>query len=168
MPTLKLNLSPAELDFQQLLMDQIARDAVATTRARAVKRPAGLINLTAEELGAHDGSDADRPIYLSIRRKLYDVTDGVRYYGLEGRYHYLVGREVGRALATGCFESTGLTYDVRGLSEEALATIDAWQSFYKDKYRFAGYLKGKKIGKDSPIPDDACQEKEKYNGRPDV
>src|ERR1700709_1653516 len=89
-----------------------------------VMRQQGVINMTGWELMGYDGRDKDLPIYLSIRRKLYDVTDGVRYYGTEGKYHYLVGREVGRALASGCFESTGLTYDMRGLSGVALKTID--------------------------------------------
>ena len=165
---LNLDLKPAERDFQQLLIRQLQLDAAATAHAKTIPRPSIPIHLTAAELALHDGTDADRPIYLSILRKLYDVTDGVRYYGPGGRYHYLVGREVGRAMATGCFESSGLTYDVRGLSQEGLDAIGAWQSFYAGKYRMAGYLKGKKMDEDAPLPDDECEEKERYGGRPDV
>ena len=167
MSNLHVPSGSANVDFQQLLMGQFARDEEATRRARSIPRPRGLVNLTLAELWAHNGRDADAPIYLSIKRRLYDVTDGVRWYGQEGgKYKYLSGREVGRALISGCFESTGLTYDVRGVGEEGERVIDMWQRFYGKKYRFAGYLKGKKVDPDSPVPDDDCPEAEKYAGRP--
>jgi len=166
-PGMNLNLKRDEMDIQQMLLNQLKREEDATERARRVPRPTSSISLSASELARHDGSDPDLPIFLSIRRKLYDVTDGVKYYGKEGKYNYLVGHEVGRAMATGCFESTGLTWDVRGLSQNQLETVAAWQTFYGKKYRHVGYLKGKKV-EGEPLPDDDCPEASKYAGRPEV
>lgn len=38
-------------------------------------------NITPDELAKHDGRDPFRPIYLSIRGTVYDVTSGRSFYG---------------------------------------------------------------------------------------
>ena len=167
-PAPGLKLSKKEADFQQMILQQLNKDEELKERAKKVQRPSSGVELTAAELSQYDGSDPDRPIYLSIRRRLFDVTDGIKYYGSEGKYNYLVGREVARALATGCFESSGLSFDVRGLTQQQLDTIAGWQNFYARKYSMVGHLKAKKVREDDPMPDDDCPEASRYAGRPDL
>ena len=168
LPGMKMGQSEREKEFQQILLDQISRDQRITEKAQAIKRPSSGVNLYVDELNEFDGSDDDKPIYVSIWRKIYDITDGMKYYGGKAKYNYLAGREVGRAMATGCFESTGLTYDMRGLSDEQISVVRAWQEFYGRKYKQVGYLKGKKVDESSPIPSDNCEEAERYGGRPQL
>jgi predicted heme/steroid binding protein len=37
--------------------------------------------LTPEQLAEHDGSDPEKPIYLAIKGRVYDVSAGAQYYG---------------------------------------------------------------------------------------
>ena len=165
LPGMKISQSAKEREFQQILMDQLSADSRTTERAKRIKRPLSNVNFYLEELEEYDGSDEHKPIYTSVWRKIYDITDGMKYYGAKGKYNYLAGREVGRGMATGCLESTGLTYDMRGLSEEQKGAVRAWQEFFGKKYRHVGYLKGKKVDETSPIPSDNCEEAERYGGR---
>ena len=168
LPNMKIQQSEREKEFQQILIEQMEREAKMTERAKRIKRPASNVNLFLEQIEEFDGSDEDKPIYVSIWRKIYDITDGMKYYGAKGKYNYLAGKEVGRAMATGCFESTGLTYDMRSLSEEQKGVVRAWQEFYGRKYKHVGYLKGKKVDESAPTPNDNCEEAERYGGRPQV
>ena len=167
LPNMKLaGKNSREQEFQQILLQQFDKEAQLSDKAKRIPRPTSAVNLYMEELEEYDGRDEDKPIYLSIWRKIYDVTDGLRHYGVDGKYHYLAGHEVGRALATGCFESTGLSYDMRGLSEQQVAEVRGWQEFFGRKYRAVGHLKGKKVDESKPVPSDNCVEADKYEGRP--
>ena len=168
LPGMKISQNAREKEFQQILLEQMDKDVKLTEKAKRIKRPSSDVNYYEEELSEYDGSDDDKPIYVSIWRKIYDITDGIKYYGATGKYNYLAGKEVGRAMATGCFESTGLTYDMRGMSEEQKGVVRAWQDFYGKKYKHVGYLKGKKVDDSAPTPNDNCEEAERYGGRPQV
>ena len=166
LPAMDVSGGSKEAHFQKMLLEQFDKEAALTDRAKRIERPTSGVNLYAEELAEYGGQDDDKPIYISVKRQIYDVTDGVRHYGPKGRYKYLAGREVGRALATGCFESTGLSYDTRGLSMDQVREIREWQDFFAKKYKQVGLLKGKKIDDKMPIPTDNCEEAERYEGRP--
>lgn len=55
------------------------------------------MRLSAAELATYDGTDG-KPILLSIRGTVYDVTKGRDFYGPGGAYPF-AGKEVARALA---------------------------------------------------------------------
>lgn len=74
------------------------------------------ILLTDAELGAYDGSDPTKPIYLAVNGTIYDVTDGRRFYGPGGSYHQLGGADCSRALVTTCFNSD-ISPDLRGIEK---------------------------------------------------
>jgi len=164
-----------DFDFQKMILDQLEREereragggaggaggAGSGSKATAEKS----VKLTLAELSAYDGSDPSLPLYLSIRKRIYDMSSGSAYYGIGGPLNHMLGKEVTRALATGCFESTGLTSDIRGLEADQLTPINIWQDYIKKHYKVAGWLKGLKINDAAPIPDDHCVEAEKYRGK---
>jgi membrane-associated progesterone receptor component len=39
---------------------------------------------TLEQLAGHDGSDPSKPMLLSIRGVVYDITTGKQFYGPDG------------------------------------------------------------------------------------
>lgn len=94
---------------------------------------------TVEELAQYDGSDPDKPIYLALLGKVYDVTAGRNYYGPGGGYSFFAGRDATRSYITGCFQ-THLTHDLRGLSEGEIKNLDQWVSMYanSEKYFYVG------------------------------
>lgn len=55
-------------------------------------------NFTLEQLKKFDGKE-DRPVYLSLKGTVFDVSRGKQFYGPGGPYEVFAGRECGVALA---------------------------------------------------------------------
>lgn len=47
--------------------------------------PVGTARLTLADLAQYDGQDASKPLYISVRGKIYDVTAGKTFYGPGGQ-----------------------------------------------------------------------------------
>ncbi|OCF34868.1 hypothetical protein I316_03414 [Kwoniella heveanensis BCC8398] len=109
------------------------------------------------QLSRYDGRGEDeenpRPVYLAIDGVVYDVTANRRIYGKGGSYNMMAGRDASRAFTTGCFE-THLTHDTRGLSDQELAALKHWKSFFAnhEKYRKVGTVRNPPLGPNDPIP----------------
>ncbi|WVF66585.1 hypothetical protein IAT40_001325 [Kwoniella sp. CBS 6097] len=99
------------------------------------------------------GENEDRPVYLAIDGVVYDVTANRRIYGKGGSYNMMAGRDASRAFTTGCFE-THLTHDTRGLSDQEVAALKHWKSFFAnhEKYRKVGTIRNPILGPNDPIP----------------
>jgi predicted heme/steroid binding protein len=61
---------------------------------------------TLEELHQNNGQDG-RPMLISLRGIVYDVSCNTEAYGPDGSYHALVGHEVARNLAITSLEPEG-------------------------------------------------------------
>lgn len=105
------------------------------------------MTITREELEEMDGFD-DAPLYLSIKRRVYDVSAGQRFYGEGKDYHEWTGKDASRSFGTGCrggIDRTGmdcLSESLEGLTGKELKEIDRWLELYEtnDKYTFVGHL----------------------------
>lgn len=53
---------------------------------------------TAQELAEYDGRD-NRPIYISLKGKVYDCSSACQFYGPGSPYEVFAGKEVTRCLA---------------------------------------------------------------------
>ena len=103
------------------------------------------LTMTATELATYTGEDDDdSPLYICISGRIYDVTAGERFYGVDGKYHLFVGKDATRAYATGCLEDNDdcVTSSTDGLTETEFKEIDRWLELYEthDKYTFVGFL----------------------------
>lgn len=96
--------------------------------------------------------------------KIYDVSAGSSYYGPGGSYSFFAGRDAARAYITGtltqllkkgCFQ-THLTHDLRGLSDDQIASLKQWTDFYENssKYFYVGKVIHDLIDPNSEIPKD--------------
>merc|ERR1739844_478096 len=102
----------------------------------------------------------DGQLLLSLYGRVYDVSEGYKYYGHGGKYHLFAGRDVTRALSTGCMatsclgpnytidpDDVGMDGDGEGdafeLTPKTIAEGKKWISFFEthDKYHFVGVLK---------------------------
>eukprot|EP00525_Craspedostauros_australis_P001836 CAMPEP_0198117500 /NCGR_PEP_ID=MMETSP1442-20131203/18316_1 /TAXON_ID= /ORGANISM="Craspedostauros australis, Strain CCMP3328" /LENGTH=275 /DNA_ID=CAMNT_0043775561 /DNA_START=111 /DNA_END=938 /DNA_ORIENTATION=- len=103
---------------------------------------ADAITMTREELQYYRGQEEGRPIYLSIEGRIYDVTQGSKFYGPDKHYHLFTGTDATRAFATGCTKLECVSSDTTGLTEKEHKEILRWLEMYEthDKYTFVGYL----------------------------
>ena len=97
--------------------------------------------MTKAELAKYNGITRSK-LYLSVLGSIFDVTKGSRFYGKGEGYSNLTGRDASRAFVTGVFTQEGgdLTDDLEGLSDEQLAGVVRWWSFYDRDYSFVGRL----------------------------
>lgn len=113
---------------------------------------------TREEL--HEfGNGENGAILLSLFGRVYDVSEGQKYYGADGKYHLFAGRDVTKALATGCLREACLgsmhseqitnagtaanDNDTVKLDEKTLKEGKKWLAFFEthDSYAHVGFLK---------------------------
>jgi predicted heme/steroid binding protein len=53
---------------------------------------------TTAMLSGYDGVDQQLPIYLALDGYVYDVTSGREFYGVDGTYHMLAGKDASQDL----------------------------------------------------------------------
>jgi len=105
---------------------------------------------TREEL-YENGNGGNELILLSFFGRVYDVTSGAKHYGQGSKYEKFAGRDVTRALSTGCLLETCIgSKDSSNNSNESFELNDKnvkegkkWISFFElhDSYSHVGYLK---------------------------
>ncbi|PAN08671.1 hypothetical protein PAHAL_1G428700 [Panicum hallii] len=90
--------------------------------------------LTAAQLRAYDGTDPSKPIYVSIRGKVYDVTSGRSFYGPGGAYAIFAGHEASRALGKMSKDEADVSGDLSGLTDKELGVLADWETKFQAKY----------------------------------
>ena len=97
------------------------------------------LTLSTTELREYDGTDPSKPMLLSIRGVLFDVSSAKAFYGPDGAYPF-AGRECARALAR---YSVDLEDCNDSLDDCTLAQMDAlrnWEAQFQSKYKIVGRL----------------------------
>lgn len=125
----------------------------------AVKELLGLspVLLKEEEVHVVDGkftpkslvkyNGADHPkIFIAVRGKVYDVTQGKAFYGPGGPYANFGGRDALRGLAKNSFELDNLTAidqpidTLADLTSGEKESLDSWEEHFENKYPVVGTL----------------------------
>lgn len=93
-----------------------------------------------------NGED-DKPVYLAVRGRVFDVTRGRNFYGPGGPYSNFAGRDASRGLACGSFDEDMLTKDLdgpldklEGLDGEQMEALQGWEERFLEKYDVVGRL----------------------------
>ncbi|XP_029531843.1 neudesin [Oncorhynchus nerka] len=122
---------------------------------------------TDEDLKRHDGSEDGHPIYMAIKGVVFDVTKGKEFYGKDGPYNALVGKDCTRAVAKMSLEPADLTSDTTGLTEEQLQSLESvFEGTYKTKYPIVGYTAIRILNQDgSPNEDFKPEDQPHFNIR---
>ena len=92
---------------------------------------------TVAELKEYDGTDPSKPILISIKGIVYDVSSGAKFYGKNGGYSNFAGREAQRNLAK--MDINTLDTHIDDLDENELAVLDGWIEKFQ-KYPKVGKL----------------------------
>jgi len=111
---------------------QVGSKKAASTPNPAAVNPTVKQVMTLEELAAFDGSSKDLPILLGINGKVYDVTKGKDYYGKEGGYHVMAGKDASRLLAKNLLDPK--KDNGQPLTEDENRQLKQWQDFFENKY----------------------------------
>jgi len=95
---------------------------------------------TLEELWEYGNGHDDLPLLVSIFGRIYDISEGEKYYGPEGSYPLFAGHDITFALSTGC--KTCVEESAENLNEKQLTEGKRWLSFFQlhDKYPYVGKL----------------------------
>ncbi|KAK8656029.1 hypothetical protein V6N13_108588 [Hibiscus sabdariffa] len=103
--------------------------------------PVQLGEISEEELKQYDGSDPKKPLLMTIKAQIYDVSKSRMFYGPGGPYALFAGKDASRALAKMSFEENDLTGDISGLGPFELDALQDWEYKFMSKYVKVGTIK---------------------------
>merc|ERR1712194_717928 len=74
--------------------------------------------------------------------RVYDVSEGEKFYGPDSNYAMFAGKDVTRALCLGCKETECLVRSTEDLREDQIREGKRWLSFFHmhDKYHYVGSM----------------------------
>lgn len=133
------------------------------SEARKVLKPLPKSDMTLAELRKYDGKDEEGRVLLAVNREVYDVTKGWRFYGPEGPYAPLAGRDATRALALFSVDAVKDEWDdYSDLHVAQMNTVAEWLEQFKEKYDYVGKLVKTEAEKSTPVDaaDEELDEKE--------
>jgi predicted heme/steroid binding protein len=96
-----------------------------------------------EELNAYNGeNDPSGPILLAVKGDVFNVWKGRNFYGADGEYHIMAGRDATRFLAKNRLEEETEMERKVELNIAERANLEVWYWTMKNKYQFVGNLAG--------------------------
>jgi cytochrome-b5 reductase len=97
---------------------------------------------TSDEVYEMNGKNG-KPVWLSAKGEVFDVTRGADFYGPEGGYSLFAGRDASRALALVSLEQKDVENNrIDDLSAGDIMTLEEWRAQFHRKYTCIGTLKG--------------------------
>ncbi|KAJ5560686.1 hypothetical protein N7513_003085 [Penicillium frequentans] len=89
----------------------------------------------------------EKPVYLAVRGRVFDVSPGRNFYGPGGPYENFAGRDASRGLAHQSFDEEMLTKDLsapldelKDLDADQLENLQSWEDRFNEKYLVVGKL----------------------------
>ncbi|GAA6027285.1 hypothetical protein JCM8097_002558 [Rhodosporidiobolus ruineniae] len=138
------------LDPQTNPMDDIkakASDAAVKVADLAVPKPKPVeldppkdTPFTKEELARYDGRDAETPIYVAIKKTIYDVSAKRDMYGPGCGYHVFVGKDASRGLGKSSLKPEDAVSDYSTLTDDEMKVLEDWQKYFAKRYNVVGKL----------------------------
>ncbi|KAJ4959367.1 hypothetical protein NE237_026478 [Protea cynaroides] len=92
------------------------------------------MELTVQQLKQFDGSDTNKPIYVAIKGRIFDVSTGKNFYGPGAAYCMFAGKDASRALAKMSKNEEDVCASLDGLSEKEMAVLNDWEKKFEAKY----------------------------------
>lgn len=93
----------------------------------------------------YNGHDHEK-IFIAVKGKVYDCTQGRQFYGPSGPYTNFAGHDASRGLALNSFELNLLKHwdqpmdNLSDLTPEQQSALDGWVSHFEKKYPRIGEL----------------------------
>jgi membrane-associated progesterone receptor component len=96
------------------------------------------MELTPQQLSQYNGTDPSKPIYVAVKGRIFDVTNGKSFYGPGGAYALFAGKDASRALAKMSKNDEDVSPSLDGLSEKEIGVLDDWEKKFEAKYPVVG------------------------------
>ncbi|XP_009363414.1 probable steroid-binding protein 3 [Pyrus x bretschneideri] len=96
------------------------------------------MEFTAQQLIQYNGTDPSKPIYVALKGRVFDVTDGKSFYGPGGPYEMFAGKDASRALAKMSKNDEDITASLEGLTEKEIGVLADWEKKFEAKYPVVG------------------------------
>jgi len=129
--------------------DQQRREGKEKEEKVDIKEEENLRDFTLDQLRQFNGEDKDKPIYISLKHDVFDVSSARDFYGEGSSYNCFAGREASRAMAL-------FSFDEADLSNLALDDLGIFQKNELDNWydKFKYYKQYPIVGKLSIPPKD--------------
>jgi len=119
------------------------KDLHAFQEERVKKYKEGPIPMTKEEIKDCTGYYPDMPVLLSVKGRIYDVTNSTSFRD-GGSYYFFAGKDCSYAFAVGSFlhENLEKRDDLEGLVQENFDKLNNWVKYFEEKenYYYVGPL----------------------------
>ncbi|EGO00471.1 hypothetical protein SERLA73DRAFT_52630 [Serpula lacrymans var. lacrymans S7.3] len=93
---------------------------------------------TLEQLKEYDGSKPDKPIYVSIKGDIFDVTRKADVYGPGKSYNLFAGKDGSKGLGMSSLKPEDAIPDYSTLQENDRKVLDDWHSYFSKRYNVIG------------------------------
>ncbi|PAV18459.1 cytochrome b5 [Pyrrhoderma noxium] len=93
---------------------------------------------TLEQLRAFDGSDPEKPIYVSIKGTVFDVTKKRDMYGPGKSYNIFAGKDGSRGLGMSSLKTEDAVPDYSVLPDNEMKVLNDWHAFFSKRYNIVG------------------------------
>lgn len=96
-------------------------------------------------LAKYNGRDDPR-IFMAVRGRVFDVSQGATFYGPGGPYENFAGRDASRGLAKNTFDVDVITPldqpidKLTNLTADEIESLDNWEEHFETKYKVVGTL----------------------------
>nr|GAT55727.1 cytochrome B5 [Mycena chlorophos] len=93
---------------------------------------------TLAQLAEFSGSDPSKPIYISIKGTVFDVSRNTAVYGPGGSYALFAGKDASRGLGMSSLKAEDAIPDYAGLADKDRKVLDDWHAFFEKRYNIVG------------------------------
>ncbi|KDQ54287.1 hypothetical protein JAAARDRAFT_38445 [Jaapia argillacea MUCL 33604] len=121
--------NPTEKKQEQKSIMQAPRDDLAPPKDDP---------FTLEQLKGYDGSDESKPIYVSIKGTVFDVTHKKDVYGPGRSYNIFAGKDGSKGLGMSSLKPEHAVPDYSDLPDNELKVLNDWHAFFTKRYNVVG------------------------------
>ncbi|KAJ7089996.1 progesterone binding protein [Mycena epipterygia] len=108
---------------------------------------------TLAQLKEFDGSDPSKPIYVSIKGTVFDVSAKADVYGAGRSYNIFAGKDGSKGLGMSSLKEEHAIPDYSELNEADRKVLDDWHGFFTKRYNIVGRVTDHP--QDAPVKEDA-------------
>ena len=96
------------------------------------------LTLTLSRLLLYGGRNPSKPLLLALKGRVLDVSAGAEYYGPEGPYQLMAGKDASYAFAMMSLKAEDAHANLAGVPDEHLKILDDWFDKLTKKYPTVG------------------------------
>ena len=97
-------------------------------------------------LAEYDGRQPHHPLLLAIKGRVLDVRGGADFYGPDGPYKVMSGRDASKGFAMMSLKVEDAIADVSDVPEDHIKILDDWYDKLTKKYPTVGILENNTFG----------------------